>query len=179
MIVIHDIIPVAKPRMTQRDRWLNPPRPAVARYRAYCDELTLKMNILGFELPESNYWITFYLPMAKSWSKDKKEAHEGQRHQQTPDKDNLEKAFLDALFKEDCRVWDGRVTKRWSVNPRIEIATCAELDYFKKRADYWDKTILGDIAKGAFLPPEDLLSIVGEVAQARLGELNKTVGPKP
>ncbi|MGU0055537.1 RusA family crossover junction endodeoxyribonuclease [Enterobacter hormaechei] len=37
----------------------------------------------------------------------------GKPHQQKPDKDNLEKALLDAIFDDDSRVWDGRVTKVW------------------------------------------------------------------
>lgn len=111
------ITPVSKPRMTQRDKWKK--RPAVMRYRAFCDELRLKLR--GFDVPECGYRLTFYLPMPKSWTKKKRAAMEGQPHQQKPDKDNLEKAFLDAMLAEDCRIWDGRVTKRWSKSPRIVI----------------------------------------------------------
>lgn len=32
----------------------------------------------------------------------------------TPDKDNLEKAVLDAVFENDSHVWDGRVSKLWA-----------------------------------------------------------------
>jgi len=38
---------------------------------------------------------------------------DGQPHQVRPDKDNLEKSLLDAVFSEDCTVWDSRVTKLW------------------------------------------------------------------
>ncbi|MGL5040059.1 MAG: RusA family crossover junction endodeoxyribonuclease, partial [Aeromonas sp.] len=37
-------------------------------------------------------------------------------------KDNLEKALLDAIYANDCQIWDGRATKRWGVEGRIEIA---------------------------------------------------------
>jgi hypothetical protein len=103
--------------MTQRDKWQK--RPAVVRYFAYKDECRFQ----GVTLPESGYHLTFHLPMPKSWSKNKKLEMCGQPHQQTPDKDNLEKALLDAIFTEDCRVWDGRVTKRWATTGMIEILT--------------------------------------------------------
>lgn len=61
------------------------------------------------------------VPMPKSWSKAKREQYVGQPHQQKPDKDNLEKALLDAVFDEDSHVWDGRVTKIWGETGQIII----------------------------------------------------------
>lgn len=106
-MIRYPITPLGKPRMTQRDKWAK--RPAVLRYRAFCDEVRAR----GVTLPESGYHVLFVLPMPKSWSKQKREAMRGQAHQQKPDKDNLEKALLDAVFKDDSRVWDGRVSKVW------------------------------------------------------------------
>lgn len=37
----------------------------------------------------------------------------GKPHQQKPDADNLLKSLMDAIYSEDCAVWDIRVTKRW------------------------------------------------------------------
>jgi Holliday junction resolvase RusA-like endonuclease len=37
-----------------------------------------------------------------------------QPHQQTPDVDNLLKALLDAIHKQDCAVWSVWAEKRWS-----------------------------------------------------------------
>lgn len=111
------IEPVAAPRMTRRDKWAK--RPCVERYFAYRNELALKMR--DFAFPECNYHVTFYMPMPRSWGKAKRAEHEGRPHRQKPDKDNLEKALLDALLPEDSAVWDGRVSKRWSETPRIEI----------------------------------------------------------
>ena len=105
--MIYDITPVPKPRMTIGDKWKK--RPPVLRYFAFKDEVRLK----GVELPVCNYHVTFILPMPKSWSKKKKEEMNGRPHQQKPDKDNLEKALLDAVFEDDAKVWDGRVSKRW------------------------------------------------------------------
>lgn len=90
------------------------------RYRAFADEVRL----LGITLPDHGWHVTFVLPMPKSWSKRKREAMDGRPHQQTPDKDNLEKALLDALFQDDCHIWDGRVTKRWGEQGQIIIDTC-------------------------------------------------------
>ena len=112
--LIENIKPVPAPRMSRRDRF--DPRPAVIKYRDYGIEL--RSQFTAEELP-SNYLLVFYLPMAKSWSKKKKRSHYLQPHTQTPDKDNLEKGFLDALFyqhdehKDDSHIWDGRTIKLW------------------------------------------------------------------
>lgn len=103
----YDVIPVSKPRMTQRDRWAK--RPAVLRYFDYCDQV----RELGIELPNDGYHVIFLIPMAKSWSKKKRAEMNGTPHTLRPDKDNLEKALMDAVLSEDCAIWDGRVTKLW------------------------------------------------------------------
>lgn len=115
-----DIVPMAKPRMTQRDRWAK--RPAVLRYFAFRDQVRARR----VHLPDAGYHITFVIPMPKSWSARKRTAMDGQPHQQRPDKDNLEKALLDAVFGEDCRVWDGRCTKVWGARGKITI-TCGDV----------------------------------------------------
>lgn len=35
----------------------------------------------------------------------------GKPHQSKPDKDNLERALLDALFEDDAHIWDSRARK--------------------------------------------------------------------
>lgn len=114
-----DVTPVAAVRQVRSDAWKK--RPAVLRYRAFRDALRLEATRLGFEMPASGYHLTFLLPMPNSWSDKKKRALCGQPHQQRPDKDNLEKAFLDALCESDCHVWDGRVTKAWWIKGAIQI----------------------------------------------------------
>ncbi|MDX6042622.1 RusA family crossover junction endodeoxyribonuclease [Scandinavium lactucae] len=110
-----DITPLGKPRMTRADKWKK--RPEVMRYRAFCDEVRLK----NVSLPECGYHVIFVLPMPPSWSKKKKADYCGKPHQQRPDKDNLEKALLDALFGEDSHIWDGRVSKIWGERGQIII----------------------------------------------------------
>ena len=113
---IYKITPVPKPRMTARDR-RGDKRPPVARYHAFKDQC----RIHGVTVPESNYHVAFVMPIPKSWAKKKKDFLKGQPHQQVPDKDNLEKALLDACYGQDCRVWDGRCSKIWGDEGMIVI----------------------------------------------------------
>lgn len=112
---IYNVVPMGKPRMTGADKWKK--RPEVLRYRAFCDHVRL----LGVKLPEANSHVTFILPMPKSWSKKKRAEMNGKPHQSKPDKDNLEKALLDALFEDDAHIWDSRVTKLWGEEGQIII----------------------------------------------------------
>lgn len=101
---------MGKPRMTQRDKWKK--RPAVLRYHAFKDELKLRV---GSRIPQdvdTVSWIV-YFPMPKSWSKKKKAAMAGEKHRQKPDRDNIDKAILDAIFPEDSGISDGELKKRW------------------------------------------------------------------
>lgn len=100
--------------MTQRDRWKK--RPVVLRYWEFKDHV----RALGIKLPVP-YKITFFLPMPKSWPEKKKREMAGKPHMQKPDKDNLEKALLDALYEDDAHVWSGWVEKRWSRVPGIRV----------------------------------------------------------
>mgnify|MGYP003654086905 CR=1 FL=1 len=118
------ITPVPAPRMTKQDVWLKPRRPCVARYFAFQDHVAL----LKIEVSE-RCRIVFYMPMPKSWSKKKKELMHLQPHQQTPDGDNLEKALLDSVFrdnikfKDDSHIWQVHREKRWSYEGGIAIET--------------------------------------------------------
>lgn len=104
----YNIKPVPAPRMTRRDIWLKPPRPAVARYRAFKDELQL----LNLKLTEFHH-VHFIIPMPKSWSKKKKLEKMNEPHKQTPDIDNLIKALYDGLYRDDSHISDVRASKWW------------------------------------------------------------------
>lgn len=118
--MMHRIDPRPKPRMSRRDKWK--PSAAAQAYFAFRDQVRL----LKISVPHQGAWIIFHLPMPSSWSEKKKLAHIGRRHQQKPDKDNLEKGLLDAVFGEDCVVWDARVTKLWAREGAIEIREARE-----------------------------------------------------
>lgn len=104
---VYLIDPMGAPRMTQRDRWKK--RPVVERYHAFRD--AVRHNRV--RIPEAGAHITFVIPMPDSWSKARRKANIWQPHQQRPDVDNLAKALLDAVYAEDCRVHDLRVSKIW------------------------------------------------------------------
>tara|TARA_Y100000310_G_scaffold294855_1_gene325682 strand:- start:289 stop:636 length:348 start_codon:yes stop_codon:yes gene_type:complete len=114
--MIIDIEPMSKPRMVYSDRWRK--RKCVLDYWAYKDELSLKAA--GFELgPDLE--ITFYLSMPKSWSKKKKSLLEGEPHMQTPDLDNLIKAFMDCVSENDAHVHTINAEKIWAYEGRIDV----------------------------------------------------------
>ncbi len=108
------ILPVPKPRMTQRDKWKS--RPCVLRYRHFKDQV----RALNIKLPY-RYKVTFHIPMPKSWSNKKRVQMNGAPHMQKPDKDNLEKALLDSIYGDDSHVWSGWAEKRWAEMPSIVI----------------------------------------------------------
>ncbi len=113
--MIYPIIPVAKPRMTRRDKRL-PKRPCVARYHAFKDRVRLNK----VKLPTCGAHVIFYLPIPKSRQKTVKA---GNPHECRPDWDNLAKALCDAVYGEDSVIWDIRITKRWADEGAIEIIT--------------------------------------------------------
>lgn len=112
---IYDIVPIPKPRMTQRDKWQQ--RDCVMKYRAFKDEC----RMFDVVIPEAGSQVIFVLPMPKSWSKKKKDDMDGKPHRAKKDVDNLLKALLDAVFPDDSSVWDIRITKRWGESGKIII----------------------------------------------------------
>ena len=116
-MIILDITPVPKPRQTQADKWMK--RPAVLRYRAFADEVRLKLQH-NFDFNGKS--IVFLMPMPASWSKKKRDAHRNQPHTQKPDLDNLLKVLLDAHMSDDSgvhRLW--YISKIWGDHGAIQI----------------------------------------------------------
>lgn len=112
--MIYDITPCPKPRQTQRDKWKK--RPAVLRYRAFADEVRLKIKNVNLE----DMSIIFWLPMPPSWSQKKRDMMNGELHRQKPDIDNLFKALADALYGDDSHIAVMHACKRWAVMGAIE-----------------------------------------------------------
>ena len=98
------IQPVPKPRMTKQDKWMK--RPIVLAYRAYANELKLKVK----RLPEGPFKIIFHM-------NTKVKIRDGLAHQMRPDLDNLIKGFIDALWEEDCHIWNVHAVKLWTTKP--------------------------------------------------------------
>lgn len=67
----------------------------------------------------------FYFPMPNSWSNRKKERMEKSDHVKKPDRDNIEKIYLDSgtgiIWKDDCKVCAGNFIKVYSQNPKTII----------------------------------------------------------
>lgn len=111
--------PMAKPRMTHRDRWKK--RPIVQRWNAYKDFIRLSAP-RNFRMPISDYWLIFTFKPPSSWDTQKIITQYGAPHMTRPDKDNLEKAILDIFLpNEDSMVFDGRASKLWGAKASIEL----------------------------------------------------------
>lgn len=117
MIELH-IVPVARPRMTRRDIWMQ--RPSVVKYWSYKDEIRASLKEKGYT-PEETLHIEFHVPLPKSYSKKKKMELAGQPHRKRPDLDNFIKGWLDAVMEEDSVVHTIQAKKIWSLEGKIVI----------------------------------------------------------
>lgn len=117
--MIYDITPCTKPRMTRGDKWKKPMRPSVSRYWAFKEECQLKK----VSISESGAHVIFHIPMPKSWREEMKREMHQMPHQQTPDIDNLLKAVLDAIYKDDSHIHDIQASKVWDYKGSIEVKT--------------------------------------------------------
>ena len=116
-----DVNPVPKPRMTQRDKWLNPARKPVVQYRIF------KKTVEAFSLRDK-YVVTnplsliFVIQMPASWSNKKRNSMNGQPHTAKPDLDNLIKAFKDALCENDSFIHTyDQMKKVWGMTGAVVI----------------------------------------------------------
>ena len=118
-VVTINVEPCSKPRMTKRDRWAK--RPSVLKFFAFRDAIK-QSSVHNIAL--ESFDIEFYIQMPKSWSKKKKELHNGNPHKQRPDLDNYIKAWCDSVFEEDSVVWRFKASKRWTDKPgHIKLST--------------------------------------------------------
>lgn len=111
-----DVTPVPAPRMVQSDRWRK--RPAVLRYFEYKDKLVEAWG--DNPLPEELH-LEFVMPMSNSWSLKKKIRLDGEPHQQRPDVDNMIKAVMDSLSKEDSNIYYVEASKHWGIEGSVTI----------------------------------------------------------
>ena len=107
--------------MTRADKWKE--RPCVMKYRSWCDHAWLCFqNEGGWPAGGSCVNISWraFFAVPPSWSKKKKAAAlERQWHFAKPDRDNIDKALLDAIYKrvqghDDCEVSAGTIEKFWT-----------------------------------------------------------------
>lgn len=148
-IVVHHP-PMGAPRMTRSDRWKQ--RSCVVRYRTFKDAIRLAFRGQPTIDPAtvlSLSWLAVFDP-PPSWSTKRREAALGTLHRQKPDRDNIDKAVLDALFEDDCAIASGTIEKRWGTPARIEITIVLECgvasetkDWIKRRCARDHKTKQG------------------------------------
>ena len=118
-VITINVAPCSKPRMTRADKWKK--RPSVVKFFAFRDAIK-QSSVHNIAL--ESFDIEFYIQMPKSWSKKKKELHNGNPHKQRPDLDNYIKAWCDSVFEEDSVVWRFKATKRWTDKPgHIKLST--------------------------------------------------------
>ena len=118
-VITINVEPCSKPRMTQADKWKK--RPSVVKFFAFRDAIK-QSSVHNIAL--ESFDIEFYIQMPKSWSKKKKELHNGNPHKQRPDLDNYIKAWCDSIFEEDSVVWRFKASKRWTDKPgHIKLST--------------------------------------------------------
>lgn len=116
------ICPMGAVRQNRSDAWRK--RPAVLRYRAYKDAIRASYrSSVNRIIDPVGVDIVAWLPMPASWSEKKRREMDGKYHRQKPDKDNIEKGVLDALFTDDSGIATGTTSKYWCVagQERIEL----------------------------------------------------------
>ena len=101
--------PIAKPRMVKSDKWKK--RPCVEAYFRWVNYAKYTVK----DLPNDIYGIAInaYIEFPKSYSQRKMLKLANKGHRQKPDCDNILKAVMDALIKEDKGVCSARVNKYW------------------------------------------------------------------
>jgi Holliday junction resolvase RusA-like endonuclease len=125
-------VPIAKPRQTRRDKWMQ--RDSVMRYRNYADHLRLAANCqrLASLLPQiRKVELLFVIPIPPSYSKRRRAETIGQPCEAKPDLDNLCKSVLDALWPAGDsaitqiamrKIWDDGAGARTEIVFKLEAA---------------------------------------------------------
>lgn len=119
--------PIGKPRMTQKVKWEQ--TDAQARYFAWADKARETVTGNPKQKLHANDYLGLYafahIGMPESWSAKKKKQCAGCLCTSKPDKDNIEKALIDALFEQDERICLGGLhAKFWceeDSEPRIDL----------------------------------------------------------
>jgi Holliday junction resolvase RusA-like endonuclease len=111
--------PPGKPRMTQRDKWKK--RPPVVAYHEWCDRVReVAGNIPPAEEIAAVNWTAIFEP-PPSWTKRKRAAVLNTPHRSKPDRDNVDKAILDCLWKQDSGIHCGYIAKFWGTTAHLQI----------------------------------------------------------
>lgn len=122
--------PIGKPRFRRRDFFRR--RQCMIDYHAFCEHLRwIARPILDANSVERLDWTAYFEP-PPSWSEKKRASMLGKQHRQVPDRDNIDKAILDALWPrskkiftggkgDDSAIAVGAVEKFWGEESYLEI----------------------------------------------------------
>lgn len=146
---------MGKPRMTRQDKWKK--RDCVVRFRSYADEIRMKVGAVPAGITYVGW--TAYLSMPDSWPEKKKAQFAGKDHHSKPDRDNIDKGILDALFESDQSIATGFIAKRWDdgQGARIELVL----------GDTWCvPNVLGETCKNYPAPGRPLLPVPARKSKA-------------
>lgn len=80
----------SKPNYVRTKRYLD-------KYFDYKEELKAYAEKIGFIMPQDAFFMWFFMPMPKTWTKKKKAAMAFKLHKNKKDTDNLAKALKDSL----------------------------------------------------------------------------------
>ena len=117
-----DPVPASRPRVT---RWGTYYGKKYKNYKTAMKELTDKEDDWKYLEGLIFADMTFFVPMAKSWSKKRKTESLGRYCNNNADLDNYEKAILDSLsgvvFYDDCQIVTQVSRKIWSEKGSTEV----------------------------------------------------------
>jgi len=83
------------------------------RYNEYKLAIAALAKERHFVMPAFGCFFKFFIPCPKSWSGVKRKRHHFTFHQARPDLDNLLKAVMDGLMREDKEIAHLQVAKYW------------------------------------------------------------------
>lgn len=114
-MVVYEIKPCPKPRMLRSDKWKR--RKPVLKYWDFVS----KVEALCIDINPNGFWVEFVIAVPKSIPKKERARRLSGDRRNTikPDKDNLEKALLDALYQDDAHCWNGGCSKLWGETDMI------------------------------------------------------------
>lgn len=92
----------SKPNYVRTKRYLD-------KYFQYKDALKEHGEKIGFIMPQDAFFMWFFMPMPKTWTKKKKLAMAFKLHKNKKDTDNLSKAIKDALAPRKSNFAPGKV----------------------------------------------------------------------
>ena len=114
-----EIEPIGKPRMTQRDKTGWKQTKAVRKYFAWKTEFVMKCRVAGVKGLGGELRVVFVIPFPRSYSVKRKKYLDGKPHEVKPDIDNIEKAVMDCLCKNDSHVHTHHTRKIWGYEGKI------------------------------------------------------------